>query len=203
MLLSIIWLAFTVVFLALGVRHWRESRAAVPELGDTNWAARVIGMSTVTGTKEFVDQVNEFVKEFNARSSGANRLAACLLPPPARAFIRLLACPRHESGRPGAPHQTPAAARQRPRALLRLAAGSPPSRSRRAGPAVLRSGAASPLGREPLPGRGPFLLAALRAVRGEGWCVDSGTDVSGELHRGCTRAFQTSRGRTPPTSRAI
>lgn len=76
MLLSIIWLAFTVVFLALGVRHWRESRAAVPELGNTIRAARVIGMSTVTGTKEFVDQVNEFVKEFNARSSGANRLAA-------------------------------------------------------------------------------------------------------------------------------
>jgi hypothetical protein len=76
MLLSIIWLAFTVVFLALGVRHWRESRTAISELKNTIRVASVIGIPTATGTKEFVDQVNEFVKEFNARSSGANRLAA-------------------------------------------------------------------------------------------------------------------------------
>ncbi|MBZ5588142.1 MAG: hypothetical protein LAO05_06225 [Acidobacteriia bacterium] len=74
--LSIVWLVFAVVFLGLGVRHWRDRQAALPELKSMIRPSHLLGVPTVYGGKEFVDEVNEFVRRLNARLSSANRLAA-------------------------------------------------------------------------------------------------------------------------------
>jgi len=72
--LSLLWVVFTLIFLGLGICHWRDRATAIPELKNTIRIAAVMGVPL--GAKEFVDEVNEFVKKLNARLAGANRLAA-------------------------------------------------------------------------------------------------------------------------------
>ena len=80
--ITVIWAIIAIIFLVLGICHWKQSNSAIPNFQLTKrpresmGSIKALGIDIDQPIKDFAKELNDYIKEQNDVNRVQNRLAA-------------------------------------------------------------------------------------------------------------------------------